>query len=269
MANAYNPFTSPPHSVTVQGAYEPFDLQVSRNQIMGHQNIFVSGTNVSLGTSYSTVWSQSGLYSYLSSASVLEISSSSAADIAAGTGARTVTIYGLDGNYNQINEVITLNGQTAVNTVNSYLRVFHLAVNTAGSGGAAAGTIYAGTGAVTAGVPAVIYGTYTASGGSSACIYTVPAGYTGYIYDFYVSFGSTTANVFARVGLFARPNGGVFDNSVQGVSANGGSFVTPLSFPLAFSEKTDIEVRGLGTTSGGTITANFTIVLIKNDSQSA
>ena len=28
--------TSPPHSVTVQGAYEPFDLQVARNQIMGH-----------------------------------------------------------------------------------------------------------------------------------------------------------------------------------------------------------------------------------------
>jgi hypothetical protein len=269
MANAYNPYTAPPHSVTVQGAYEPFDLQVSRGQIMGHQDILVSGSNISLGTSYSTVWSQAGLYAYLSTAAVMEISSSSASDTAAGTGARTVTIYGLDANYNQINETVSLNGQTAVNTTNSYLRVFHLLVNTAGSGGAAAGTIYAGTGTVTAGVPAVVYGSYSSVGGSSACIFTIPAGYTGYVYDFSVSFGSTSANVFARIGLYARPNGGVFDNSLQGVAGNGGSFVTPLSYPLSFPEKTDIEIRGQGTTAGGTITANFTLVLIKNDSQSA
>ena len=259
---------SPPHSVTVQGAFEPFDLQVARNQIMGHSSVFVSGFNATVGTTYETVWSESTVYAYLTSASVIEISSSSANDTAAGTGARTVTIYGLDASYNQISETVTLNGTSAVNTTLSYLRVFHLLVNTAGSGGAAAGTIYAGTGALTAGKPAVVYGVYTADGGSTAAIYTVPAGYTGYIFDFLTSSGCTTANAYTNVGLYARPFGGVFDNTIQGRCSNGNSFNVPLNFPLAFTEKTDIEIR-TSATSASNVTGNFSIVLVKNDGQTA
>jgi hypothetical protein len=261
-------YTSPPHSVTVQGAYEPFDLQVARNQIMGHSSVFVSGFNATVGTTYETIWSESTVYAYPASASVMTLSSSSANDTAAGTGARTVTIYGLDANYNQINETITLNGTSAVSTTNSYIRVLHLLVNTAGSGGVAAGSIYAGTGALTAGKPANVYGVYTADGGATAAIYTVPAGYTGYIFDFLASSGSTTANAFTSVGLFARPFGGVFDNTIQGRAANGGSFTIPLNFPLAFTEKTDIEIRALAS-SASNVTGNFSIILVKNDSQSA
>jgi hypothetical protein len=251
-------------SATRQGAFEPFDLQVLRGQVDGHNAVFVSGYNTSVGTTYETIWSESTVYAYPASASVMEISSSSANDTAAGTGARTVTIYGLDGNYNQINETVSLNGQTAVNTTNSFLRVLHLTVNTAGSGGAAAGTIYAGTGAVTTGKPANVYGAYTADGGATACIYTVPAGYTGYVFDFLVSSGITTANAFSSLGLYGRPYGGVFDNTIQGRCANGGSFTIPLNYPIAFSEKSDIEVRALSSTAGANVTANFSILLVKN-----
>jgi len=251
-------------SATRQGAFEPFDLQVLRGQVDGHTAIFVSGYNTSVGTSYETIWSESTVYAYPASASVMEISSSSASDTAAGTGARTVTIYGLDGNYNQINETVSLNGQTAVNTTNSFLRVLHMTVNTAGSGGAAAGTIYAGTGAVTTGKPANVYAAYTADGGSTACVYTVPAGYTGYVFDFLVSSGITTANAFSSIGLYARPYGGVFDNTIQGRCANGGSFTIPLNYPISFSEKSDIEVRALSSTAGANVTANFSILLVKN-----
>jgi len=251
-------------SATRQGAFEPFDLQVLRGQVDGHTAIFVSGYNTSVGTTYETIWSESTVYAYLASASVMEISSSNANDTAAGTGARTVTIYGLDGGYNQINETVSLNGQTAVNTTNSFLRVLHLMVNTAGSGGAAAGTIYAGTGALTSGKPATVYAAYTADGGSTACIYTVPAGYTGYVFDFLVSSSITTANAFSSIGLYARPYGGVFDNTIQGRCANGGSFTIPLNYPIAFSEKSDIEVRALSSTAGANVTANFSILLVKN-----
>jgi hypothetical protein len=251
-------------SATRQGAFEPFDLQVLRGQVDGHTAIFVSGYNTSVGTTYETIWSESTVYSYPASASVMTISSSSASDTAAGTGARTITIYGLDGSYNQINETVSLNGQTGVSTTNSYLRVLHLLVNTAGSGGAAAGTIYAGTGTVTTGKPANVYSAYTADGGSTACIYTVPAGYTGYVFDFLVSSGITTANAFSSIGLYARPYGGVFDNTIQGRCANGGSFTIPLNYPIAFSEKSDIEVRALSSTAGANVTANFSILLVKN-----
>jgi hypothetical protein len=259
---------SPPHSVTVQGAYEPFDLQVARNQIMGHNTVFISGFNATVGTTYETVWSESTVYVYPTTATIIKISSSDANDTAAGTGARTVTIYGLDANYNQINETVSLSGQTAVNTTNSYLRVFHLMVNTAGSGGAAAGSIYAGVGTVTTGKPATVYGVYTADGGATACIYTVPAGYTGYIFDFLTSTGCTTANAYTNIGLYNRPLGGVLDNTIQGRCGNGGAFTIPLNYPLVFDEKTDIEVRA-SATSTSNVTANFNIVIIKNDGQTA
>jgi hypothetical protein len=250
-------------SVTRVGAFEPFELQVSRGQIAGHSAIVISGFNAAVGTSYETIWSESTIYAYPATATVIKISSSDANDTAAGTGARTVTIYGLDASYNQINETVSLSGQTAVNTTNSYLRVLHLAVATAGSGGAAVGTIYAGTGTVTTGKPATVYGAYTADGGATACIYTVPAGYTGYIFDFLTACGVTTANAYANIGLYSRLLGGVFDNTIQGRCANGSSFSLPFNYPLVFTEKTDIEVRASATSSSN-VTANFNIVIVKN-----
>jgi hypothetical protein len=76
-------------------------------------------------------------------AATVVISSSSADDAAAGTGARTVEIYGLlagkvDGGYEQL----TLNGQTAVEGVVEFFRVQRMLVSTAGSGGTNAGDIY-------------------------------------------------------------------------------------------------------------------------------
>jgi hypothetical protein len=56
----------------------------------------------------------------------------------------------------------------------------------------------------------------------------------------------------------------VFDNTIQGRCANGGSFTIPLNYPIAFSEKSDIEVRALSSTAGANVTANFSILLVKN-----
>jgi hypothetical protein len=252
-------------SISRIGTTEPFELQVSRGQITGHSVYLISGISGSVGTSYTTVWSQNTVYAYLSAAAVMQISSSSASDTAAGTGARTILINGLDANYNEISETVTLNGQTAVNTVNSYLRVFHIAVLTAGSGGAAAGTIYAGTGVVTAGVPAVIYGVYTTNNGSTACIWTVPAGYTAYIASYASGYGSTTANANGTVALLVRNFGGVFDTISQVKASNGNQGGLTFEYPIAVPEKSDIEIRATSSTAGASVTSEFQVIYIKND----
>ena len=134
-------------SITQSGRYEPFELQVARGQISWHKRLFQFGTNTAVGTGFSTLWPGGGtLYAYPSAATVLKISSANANDAAAGTGARTVVVNGLDADYNEISETVILNGQTAVNTVNSYLRFGEILVLTAGSGGTAAGILYAGVG---------------------------------------------------------------------------------------------------------------------------
>ena len=76
-------------SISQIGTSGPFELQVSRNQIPGHDFIHKFGYNPNIGTSVETVWAQGGLYVYPTTASTMYISSSSTADTAAGTGART------------------------------------------------------------------------------------------------------------------------------------------------------------------------------------
>jgi hypothetical protein len=252
-------------SATRQGAYEPFELQVARGQVDGHKALFKFGINGVVGTSVETVWAEGGTYAYPASATVMKISSSSADDAAAGTGARTVAIFGLDASYNEINETVTLDGQTAVNTTNSFLRISRMYVVTAGSGATAAGTIYAGTGTVTSGVPATVYGMIALNANQTQmAFWTVPAGYTFYLTGVYYTSGNTNANAWTNFQLIQRPLGGVFRQQSSSRVAGNGDFVLDLHTPIAFSEKTDIEVRAVASTASSNVSAEFEGIYIKN-----
>ena len=252
-------------SATRQGAYEPFELQVARGQVDGHKALFKFGINGDVGTSVETVWAQGGTYVYPASATVMKISSSSADDAAAGTGARTISIAGLDANYNEISETVILDGQTAVNTVNSYLRISRMFVVTAGSGATAAGTIYAGTGTVTSGVPATVYGMIALNANQTQmAFWTVPAGYTLYLTGLFYTSGNTNANAWTNFQLIQRPLGGVFRQQSSSRVPGNGDFVVDLHTPIAFTEKTDIEVRAVASTSPSNVSAEFEGIYIKN-----
>lgn len=113
----------------------------------------------------------------------LDFSSSSVADAAAGTGARTVRIYGLDFAGNPLTENVTLNGQTKVTSAKSFWRVFGAKVLTAGTGRVNAGDIYfvkVGTGgAHTGGVPTLTSGVLkmlVGENSASSGMYTAPRG---------------------------------------------------------------------------------------------
>ena len=267
-ATPSNTFVSPPHSVTVQGAYEPFELQVARNQIMGHKSLFQFGINGAVGTSVETVWAEGGTYVFPAAATVMKISSSSTDDTSAGTGARTIAIFGLDANYNQISESVILDGQTAVNTGNSYLLISRMYVTTAGSGATAAGTIYAGTGTVTSGVPATVYGMITLTANETQmAFFTVPAGYTLYLMGTYFTSANSTANASTNFQLIQRPLGGVFRIQSSARLPGNGDFVLDLHTPIAFSEKTDIEIRAVASAGSSNVSAEFEGIYIKNDSQ--
>lgn len=101
------------------------------------------GENVDLDTSsgFEDVWAFGGERAWPTSAETLSITSSSASDTAAGTGAQTLSIEGLDAGYSYIEETVTLNGTSAVTTTNSYLRLNYAEVATVGSNGATEGNI--------------------------------------------------------------------------------------------------------------------------------
>ena len=255
-------------SISRFGTTEEFYLQVARSQIAGHETIFKFGFNPDVDDALETIWAEGGLYSYLSAATILKVSSSSTADAAAGTGARTVEIFGLDGNYNEISETVTLNGQTAVNTTNSYLRINRGIVRSAGSGGQNAGVIYAGTGTVTAGVPANKYLSIAIGDNQTLmALWTVPAGYTAFLLQTDVTLATTQSSKYCTAKLVARPDGEVFQVKDVFVKSQG-STTQVYSIPIRFDEKTDIEWRAIGDSAGSdiAISAGMEILYIKNTS---
>lgn len=256
-----------PSSVTRFGKNEPFDLQVSRNQIYDHKVIFKFGFNPDINGIEETIWDSGGIYAYPSAATVMKVSSSSTNDTAAGTGARTIVVEGLDGDYNEVEEIVTLNGQTAVNTTTSFLRVNRAYVLTAGSGGTAAGDIYVGVGTVTAGVPATIYAQITLGNNQTLmAIWTVPAGYTGYFDHFNVATGTTNPNQYVGMRVIQRNLGGVFRTLIkQTIGAGSGVADFVLKYPIEVQEKTDIEMRASSSGSNNLVSADFSVIYIKNE----
>lgn len=218
-----------------------------------------TGYNAGVGTGETTVWNETTtLVAYPATATTVTVSSSSANDTAAGTGARTITLTGLDANYNTISETITMNGQTAVTSTLAYLRLSPLVTLTAGSGGANAGVIYAGTGTVTAGVPATIYSSMGVGFNEShQAFYTVPAGMTAYILD--LSATSDTAGV--RINLYTRAFGSLFlARRINQIGISG--FTRTNQLPMVIPAKTDIEYRALVGTGTAKVSAQFELLLV-------
>jgi hypothetical protein len=251
-------------SVTRQGQFEPFGLQVSRGQIQGHSTVIVFGYNPDVDTSEETIWPDGGLIPHPTAASVLKISSSSADDASAGTGAQTVFIEGVDGNFNVVSETVILNGQTAVNTTNLYLYVNSFYVATVGSGGANAGNINAGTGTVTSGVPAVLYD-IIAIGYNQRTTghYCVPAGFTGYMTEGSISAGQASGST--AVTAFLKQHGTDNILRVGAVSTiNNSDAAFSFEQPYTIPEKNCVGASAIGAANNNAVSSYFNIILIKN-----
>jgi len=139
---------------------------------------------------FETVWPEGGIYVYPSALTTMTISSADANDAnPSGSGLRTVLVHGLDTDFNNVREVVALNGQTGVTLTNQFYRILRLIGLSAGATGSNEGKVYVGEGSITAGVPATIYdvveiginishsGLYTIQYGMSA--YLVNAIFTG------------------------------------------------------------------------------------------
>ena len=154
------------HSITQNGRYEPFDVQISRGVVYGHSTVNIYGFQPAVTTAAIPLWENATAYTFPGSALVMTLASSSASDTAV-----KVQINGLDANYNAISEIVSLNGTTGVTTTLSYLRINSL-VTTLGN---AAGVITAKNGATT-------YAQINAGFGRSLMsIYTVPNGFDFYL----------------------------------------------------------------------------------------
>lgn len=153
-----------------------FYTAVGLGLVPGVRRVTALGNNpdIDSGTLPEDVWSVGGVYPWMTAATALEVVSTSASDAAAGVGARTITIFGLDTNYVEVNQTITLNGLTPVAVPTSLFRINSALIMSAGSSKVNVGDINirrVSGGTIQAQIP-VGYGI------SRQAIYTVPAGNT-------------------------------------------------------------------------------------------
>lgn len=253
-----------PASISEYGTTEPFPVQVARGQIDGHRSVVIFGYNPDVDTAEVTVWPLPSIKTHPAAATQLKVSSTSTDDTSAGTGARTVVLEGLDTNYNEITETVTLNGQTAVTTTNSFVRINRAYVATAGSSKSALGDIYFGDGTVTAGVPATIYDIIKFDYNTTITgHYTIPAGYTGYIMQGLFSAGQPTGSSQITGRLLTAGLDGI-RRAAALTTVNNGTADYTFEFPVPIPEKTDVEATAAGKSTNNEASCMFIILLVRN-----
>jgi hypothetical protein len=234
----------------------PYTYAIVDLGIPGHSALYKFGSNPDVDTASETIWTEGGLYPWAgidAAPGVVTISSTSNDDThTTGTGARTCTIYGLSTAGITQNETVSLTGQTAVNSTLQYSRVNRIICNTAGTGLANAGKIYVGTGIVSTGTPAVKWAVAEIGLNQTLqTVWTVPTGKTLYVTR--IAF-STNNNKGAIIDFFVKPPGQLFQIKTRNFLFSSPINVT-FTVPLKIDSMSDIDVRGIGTGSGGGIAA--------------
>lgn len=182
-----------------------FYLEVAKGNVPKHSLVHKFGA----GTVTTTLRpvTLSGFYRTPTTATALEFVSDNANDTSAGTGAREVTIVGLDSSWNEVSQTVTTNGTTAVALGTNLIRLYRWYVSSSGTYATQTTGSHAGTLTIQESGGGNVWSIlntspFSVSQSEIAC-YTVPAGHTGYLLSKSVSIDSNkTVDVF----FFQRPN---------------------------------------------------------------
>ena len=236
--------------------YFPMDdlyLNIARGLVKGTSFVHKFGAVPSVSTNTTgTVWDVNNTiypWSAWDTAGTITVDRADAGDAN-----KQVTVVGLDSNYNAIQETIILTNATGNASTNSFIRVFRAFII---DGSTNVGLISIKKEATT--VAAITAG----KGQTLMAVYTVPAGYTGYLYK-----GTATAQAGADAtgDMFVRYFGQTsfrVGHSFE-VDGDGGQYMYDFTVPLPIPAKSDIDVRVTTRSNNGRYTAAFDLILIKD-----
>jgi len=212
--------------------------QVSRGLVPGASTVSIQGYQGSITAgNYYPMWEVAGYYVFPPSAIQMLLYSSSASDTAV-----SILISGLDANYNNLSETLVLtNGTTGVTTVNSYLRINSIQVTGTTN---PVGTIYLTNAGKSVTYAQINTGSFNGStiskGKSSMSIYTVPAGYTFYLYRVQAFCPPPSATDITLYRVYTQSSTGITQIFLQAPFQGAGYDSTRVS-PRAYAAKTDVQ----------------------------
>lgn len=237
-------------SLTRWNKSEPFELQVARGQIRGHQSLNISGYQATVDGAFIPIWENATVYTYPTSAIQMTLYSASASDTAV-----SILINGLDANYDPISETLILtNGTTGVSTVKSYFRINSISVTGTVN---PVGAISLSNSAKTVTYAKIANG----NGRSSMTVYTVPRGYTFYLAKVNCYTNQSNNQVTTYRAYTVNANG--ITNAVLNAPFTQ-AYISDKSVPRPYLEKTDCQWQ---CTCSATAAIGLQIegILIKNE----
>lgn len=212
--------------------------------ILPGQSLLLSGFNpdIDSGSVPEDVWPQGGTIAFPDVAAVVDIVSTSSLDTAAGTGAQTITVLGVDNNFDIISEMVTLNGLTPVATVSLFLFVQTAILATVGSTEINQGVISFTIGGNLCNIIAA------QKGQTQACAAIIPnaqsVGTRAHLMSALAVVGKQPA-VFATVSLTRRRStSGIFTETLDiPISSRGGPLDLQLVIPVIFAAGERVVAR--------------------------
>lgn len=254
MAMAYNADGEPIIRVATTGGSAQgklWTMQIAQGLIAGHTTESISGYNPATSAG-DAVWSAATPYPWSSLVTAqtlyLKSSTNNATDRS-----MPILVDGLDANYANQTEVVTLNAadsRTAVATTKQFLRIHSIMCNGADTN---VGDI---TTHVTSGTGTVVSKLLAGRGRAQAGVYTVPAGYTGYLFK-----GDASSTAATVVNFMGRYFGKAFIVLHVAIVDNS-TYIYDFPFPMVLPEKTDMYTvieAGSGKTA-----VNYEILLVAN-----
>lgn len=249
-------------------------VNVARGIQPGLSDVHKFGKNAAIGTSFAPV-SVGGIYRtpQASAATTLRVKAGNANDAPGGSGARLITLIGLDASGNEIQEDIATNGTSAgTSSANSFLRLYRAFVKESGTYSSSSAGSHSADVVIenSAGTEdwATIDSTDFPKGQTEIGAYTVPLGYTAYLNFVEVSTESTKDT---DVLMFQRQ--GILDSAApyqaMRIVLELGGIATAVNIrpktPMGpFPELTDIGFMAKVATGTGEVDVDFEILLVKD-----
>lgn len=234
---------------------QSFLMNVARGLIPNMSKINIFGQNPSVSSSATDVWSFGGTHTQPTTNSTLTVVSSNNSDKPSSTGAHLISIEGLDSNYLEITEIVSLNGTTIVNTTNSFSRVNSAKVLTSGSYGSNLGNITIKHGSLTVGYIEQFNSQTTST------IFTVPSNKVALIIKGYFS-ADKPARADFRIAPFDATLGRLVTTSGLALHLSDNPFVYEIRVPFLVPPKTDLKIRANTKTGSSSVSAGYEIILI-------
>jgi hypothetical protein len=225
---------------------QPYLTAIAEGNIPNHTMLSLDGKNSDVdtfaGSGEQIIWmvphGTQAQYVYPSVAATVDVTSDDSDDTAAGTGARAVTITGLDTNLALVTDIVATSGTTISSSTVEFLRVNDVEVTSAGTGGKNAGNISVKNGAN------ILSYIEEGTNKSIQLVYTVPADM-----EFYVARGTGTGagtkNV--EIHIYAREPDGLF-RQLKHRTINDSPFSLTV---FKLTAGTDIEGRAHSDVTGG------------------